>query len=518
MAETSTRPRTEEKDGRARLSRPTPEQRRADREQRRAERRGARESRRAARQVLGSRFRPLLTSAQRVGRNFLRGAWDVLADSIARRSGIPRGDRSGGGQGGGGRQSGGGQFGGGGGQFEGNGQSRGGGGQFGGGQQFGGGGQFGGDAPNGMSQAQEKNLDKYLGGNGGERGLDEQLKALENLTAQVLAMIDGSALRRMDTERNQQLLNGLLDQQTQLRQFQEPAPPYAPHTSPPSYQGPGAQHGVQEFYGPTQNQPPAQDPSQGPTRTAGYDNNVVEFYAPTTARSAEPAPADRWGRDAQPPATEKVTGQQQERPDVSATLSAPPQLPAFVPLAPMDTSFLSPERQQQERPDVSATLSAPPQLPAFVPLAPMDTSFLSPERQQQERPDVSATLSAPPQLPAFVPTAPLDTNFLSASASASQEPVSPLPKNATLSTAPYEPVSPVTPRATLATPVSPVSPPGSPGMQSADVARVVPSAGMVAQFNPVQGSEPRNSSDRGRPAANTPSTAPNAGVKRAAVR
>ncbi|MFJ2905456.1 hypothetical protein, partial [Streptomyces sp. NPDC087212] len=386
MAETSTRPRTEEKDGRARLSRPTPEQRRADREQRRAERRGARESRRAARQVLGSRFRPLLTSAQRVGRNFLRGAWDVLADSIARRSGIPRGDRSGGGQGGGGRQSGGGggQFGGGGGQFEGNGQSRGGGGQFGGGgQQFGGGGQFGGDAPNGMSQAQEKNLDKYLGGNGGERGLDEQLKALENLTAQVLAMIDGSALRRMDTERNQQLLNGLLDQQTQLRQFQEPAPPYAPHTSPPSYQGPGAQHGVQEFYGPTQNQPPAQDPSQGPTRTAGYDNNVVEFYAPTTARSAEPAPADRWGRDAQPPATEKVTGQQQERPEVSATLSAPPQLPAFVPLAPMDTSFLSPERQQQERPDVSATLSAPPQLPAFVPLAPMDTSFLSPERQQQ---------------------------------------------------------------------------------------------------------------------------------------
>ncbi|MFJ8335294.1 hypothetical protein [Streptomyces sp. NPDC094437] len=483
MAETSTRPRTEEKDGRARLSRPTPEQRRADREQRRAERRGARESRRAARQVLGSRFRPLLTSAQRVGRNFLRGAWDVLADSIARRSGIPRGDRSGGGQGGGGRQSGGGQFGGGGGQFEGNGQSRGGGGQFGGGgQQFGGGGQFGGDAPNGMSQAQEKNLDKYLGGNGGERGLDEQLKALENLTAQVLAMIDGSALRRMDTERNQQLLNGLLDQQTQLRQFQEPAPPYAPHTSPPSYQGPGAQHGVQEFYGPTQNQPPAQDPSQGPTRTAGYDNNVVEFYAPTTARSAEPAPADRWGRDAQPPATEKVTG------------------------------------QQQERPDVSATLSAPPQLPAFVPTAPMDTSFLSPERQQQERPDVSATLSAPPQLPAFVPTAPLDTNFLSASASASQEPVSPLPKNATLSTAPYEPVSPVTPRATLATPVSPVSPPGSPGMQSADVARVVPSAGMVAQFNPVQGSEPRNSSDRGRPAANTPSTAPNAGVKRAAAR
>ncbi|MFJ3194694.1 hypothetical protein ACIPJQ_18965 [Streptomyces griseoviridis] len=184
MADTSASPAAGKDDERRRLTKPDPGRRDA-----------AQESGRAARDLVGSRLRPAWETAKTFAKNFTKQfGRNLLDDLIARFLPKWRGRRASGG------------------------------------------GSYGAPAPAAgparLSQARGERLDAFLdavdGGPGGK------LKALENLTADVLARIDGSRLHRQSGERNQQLLNALLDRQEQLKaQLARPAPVTEPALSPP---------------------------------------------------------------------------------------------------------------------------------------------------------------------------------------------------------------------------------------------------------------------------------------------
>ncbi|MFJ9423196.1 hypothetical protein [Streptomyces sp. NPDC101249] len=152
----------------------------------------ARETDRAARGLLGSRLRPLREIAKTFAQRFVRNLLDDLVARFlprwhARRS-------AGGGDGGGVREA-------------------------------------RAPGPARLSGTGEERLDAFL--DRAESGPGGRLRALEDLTAGVLSRIDGSRLHRGAGERNQRLLNALLDRQERLRAEQAPSPPpTTPATAP----------------------------------------------------------------------------------------------------------------------------------------------------------------------------------------------------------------------------------------------------------------------------------------------